>query len=175
MMHRDAHPALRQCIENCFCQFMLSEHFLHGGMGENVHRGGEAQRRKSLSANSRGFALVNYSNPILTDSVGDGCRLTVIEGHLSGPDYQLFEMRFSHVVEPDDFDEPGNHKFIQKVGVLPDPVPPSLQFFRNDIDDSHTIGNGFDERVTAPGRIYIYDGTGIGNQKGSRVSQPRWG
>ncbi len=175
MMRRDSHPAVTESVENGIGQVLLSKRIQHRRMREKVNRRGQPQVGEALRTNPRGFALINDGYSVLAYGISNGCCFTVIKGHLSRPDHQLFEMRFSHVVEPDDFDKPASLKVVQQVSVLPEPVTPTLKFFGNDIDDSHTIGNGFDERVTAPGRIYVYDGAGIGNQKSSRVSQPRWG
>jgi hypothetical protein len=170
-MREYPHAPVTKGIENSVRQSVVSKCIPHLGMSENVHRAGKPQLGKTLRTKARGFALINESDPVSTGSIGNGRRLTVIQGHLCGPDHQLFEILLTPIVEFHDLDEPGNYEVIQQVPILSPPVPSSLKLSWHNIDDNHTVGQSLYYTPRTPCRIYIYDRTGVSNQESRRVSQ----
>jgi len=111
------------------------------GMNENIDRAREPQFGKTLTTDPIGFLLINESDSISRHSIGNRCRFTVIQGHLRRANNKLLEIFLSFGVELHDFDVPCLDKFLQKVGVLPLPLPTLFQLSGHNVDDGHAVSS----------------------------------
>jgi hypothetical protein len=157
-------------IEHSIRQRVFAQLILDIGMHENIYRTRKSQLRETLTTDPTGFLLVNEGDSVSRDSIGNRRRLTIVQGHLGRAHNKLLEILLPFSTQLHDFHMPCVDKFLQKVSVLPLPLPPLFQLSRHNVDNGHAIGQSLDYPLGAARRIHAYDRACVCNKESLRVS-----